>query len=123
MQERSSNSRVHKWPDRDAVEAALRRWIPQELLRHPEAIRIGYFGSYARGDWSVGSDVDLIAIVRDSSRPFGERAIEWDLLNLPVPADLLVYTGAEWSSLESEDSSFARAVAHEAVWLWQRDAE
>lgn len=110
-------------PDREAVEAALRRWIPQELLRHPEAIRIGYFGSYARGDWSVGSDVDLLAIVRDSSRPFAERAVDWDKLRLPVPADLLVYTVAEWSAQQEEGSSFARVIAHEAVWLWQSDAE
>lgn len=122
MQERSSNSRVRKWPDRETVEAALRRWIAQELPRHPETIRIGYFGSYARGDWSVGSDVDLVAIVRDSSRPFTERALDWDTLAFPVPADMLIYTVAEWSDQEAESSSFARTIAHEAVWLWQRDA-
>ena len=48
--------------------------------------RFGYFGSYARGDYGPGSDVDLIAIVRRAQRPFHERALELDVLGLPVPA-------------------------------------
>jgi predicted nucleotidyltransferase len=60
---------------------------------------LGYFGSYARGDWSVGSDLDLLIIVDDSRLPFERRAIEWDVTNLSVPVDLLVYTAKEWQAL------------------------
>jgi predicted nucleotidyltransferase len=57
---------------------------------HPELTRFGFFGSYATGAWGVGSDVDLIAIVRRSPRPFAERPLDFDLSGLPVPADLVV---------------------------------
>lgn len=34
---------------------------------------------YARGDWGVGSDVDLVAVVAAAESPFEHRALEWDL--------------------------------------------
>jgi predicted nucleotidyltransferase len=40
-------------------------------------LEIGYFGSYARGDWGVGSDVDLIVIVAESELPRERRAVEF----------------------------------------------
>ena len=31
-------------------------WAAREAPRHAGLRRLGYFGSYARGDWGVGSD-------------------------------------------------------------------
>jgi predicted nucleotidyltransferase len=42
---------------------------------HPEVVRVGYFGSYARGDWGVGSDLDLIIIVDRSDEPFARAVL------------------------------------------------
>jgi hypothetical protein len=78
---------------------------------------VGIFGSYARGDWGVGSDLDVIVIVGDSTRPFIERALEWDASDLPVPTDLLVYTRAEWSRLPQTNPSFARRLRDDVVWI------
>jgi predicted nucleotidyltransferase len=84
-------------------------------------VRIGLFGSYARGDWGVGSDLDLIAVVDNSDVPLERRALSFDLLGLPVPADLLVYTVQEWDRLLAEGGRFARVVAAESVWLYERE--
>jgi hypothetical protein len=78
--------------------------------------RIGYFGSYARGDWGVGSDLDLIIVVEDSKYPFTGRAQDWDVTGLPVPADLLVYTEQEWNSI-TRRGGFGRTMKEEAVWI------
>lgn len=51
MPVRSLNSSVLRWPDARAVEAALQHWAKTTAQTHPEVLRIGYFGSYARGDW------------------------------------------------------------------------
>jgi predicted nucleotidyltransferase len=80
-------------------------------------VRLGYFGSCARGDWGVGSDLDLVAVLEDSALPFDRRSFDWDLTTLPVPADLVVYTRAEWERLQSEAGRFARTLARETVWL------
>ena len=83
----------------------------------------GSFGSYARGDWGVGSDIDLVAIVERSEAPFERRALAWSLLDLPVPAELLVYTRAEWERLRREGGRFARTIDREAIWLVADKAE
>jgi uncharacterized protein len=118
MPVRPLNSSVLIWPDRETVEQALRRWLVQEVGHHPELVRLGYFGSYARGDWGVGSDLDLIVIVRDTDTPFERRALTWDLNALPIPAELVVYTQKEWEKLMRERSRFADTLSREAVWVY-----
>ncbi|WP_139556847.1 nucleotidyltransferase domain-containing protein [Methylotetracoccus oryzae] len=120
MPVRSSTSSVIKWPDRAAVDAAARRWVAAQRERHPELLRAGYFGSYARGDWGVGSDLDLIVIVEQTPRIFAERPLDWDTLELPVPVDLLVYTREEWERLLAEGTHFAVTVQGEALWIFDR---
>jgi hypothetical protein len=65
----------------------------------------------------VGSDLDLVLVVEASDAPFERRAVSWDLHSLPVPADLLVYTRAEWDRLMQTPSRFQRHLADDTVWL------
>ena len=65
-----------KWPNREEVDRAVREWIRTESARHAGLCRLAYFGSYARGDWGVGSDLDLIAVVDDASEPYERRTLE-----------------------------------------------
>ena len=120
MPTRSLHSSVLKWPALSEVDAAVQAWARREAVRRRGLIRVGYFGSYARGDWGVGSDVDLVAVVDQAARPWAERALEWNLLDLPVPAALLVYTEAEWDALQAAGGRFARLLASETVWVYAR---
>ncbi len=120
MPVRLLSSRVLRWPDAQAVEAAFRRWAEEAALRRSDVVRIGYFGSYARGDWGVGSDLDVVIVLDDSALPFERRGVEWDMLALPVPVDLLVYTQAEWRAMEARPAPPRRAAAG-AVWVYVRE--
>jgi predicted nucleotidyltransferase len=82
---------------------------------HSNITHIGYFGSYARGDWGVGSDIDLVVILRDADEPFEHRAMKLDTSPLPVPADVLVYTEGEWETLKQRES-FGNVV-REVIWI------
>jgi hypothetical protein len=104
MPVRSLHTSVLKWPDRRQVERSVAEWADREAPRHPGLLRLGYFGSYARGDAGVGSDLD-------------RRALGWDLSDLPVPAELLVYTRQEWERHQQEGGRFARTLQQEARWL------
>jgi predicted nucleotidyltransferase len=118
---RSLRSSVLKWPDRETVLAAARAWATLEAGKHPEALAIGCFGSYARGNWGVGSDLDLLAIVSHCAEPFERRALGWKVEDLPVPAEILIYTIEEWERLSGEKSRFARVLKEDTQWLWSRD--
>jgi hypothetical protein len=111
---------VFKWPNRATVDRAVRDWAARTAAAHPEVLRIGYFGSYARGDWGVGSDVDLVLIVSASEKPWMERPSDWDRRGLPVPSDLLVYTADESAALLAEGRGMARTIDQETVWVYER---
>lgn len=121
MPVRSLRSPVLRWPDAQAVDRAVRQWADALARSRREVLRVGYIGSYARGDWGVGSDVDLLVIVEHSDQPFMRRAASFDATGLPVPADVLVYTRDEWERLDPA-SRFARTVAREAVWVHPAEA-
>ncbi len=72
---------------------------------------------YARGDWGVGSDLDVILIVKDAESPFMQGGLAWDLTGLPVPVDLVVYTILEWEEMVKRGDHFSQVVEAEAVWL------
>jgi len=119
MPVRSLSSSVLRWPDLKEVDRAVRRWAEEVVRKRPEVIRIGYFGSYARGDWGVGSDLDLIVVVEGADMPYTDRLKEWDVTGLPVPADLLVYTEKEWDLL-LEKGRFGKTLRQETVWVYDR---
>lgn len=117
MPVRSLNSSVLKWPDAQTVTDKLGAWVKKVLRNRTDVLRIGVFGSYARGDWGVGSDLDLFIIVRDSVQPFDRRPAEWDTSELPVPTDLLVYTEHEWRDMNRE-GRFSDTLRREVVWVY-----
>ena len=122
MPTRSLDSSVLRWPDGASVFRAARTWARQVGRTHADVLRIGCFGSLARGEWSFGSDLDLIVVVEDSPLPFIDRPATFDTVALPVPTDLLVYTTNEWQSMSrgQTDSGENRPgkIAEHIVWLY-----
>lgn len=114
MPVRSLSSSVLRWPDREEVHLAVSVWAQSVTDRHPEVLMIGYRGSYAEGTWGVGSDVDVVIVVESAERSFLERGREFDATDLPVPADLLVYTADEWGQFAIDEKR------SRVVWLIDR---
>ncbi len=119
MPVRSLSSSVFRWVSKEEVERSLKEWAQLVKEEHPEVLAIGYFGSYARGDWGVGSDVDILVVVSESKEPFLRRPLAFDTTSLPVPADLLVYTEEELKRLKNT-RFYREVVSKEAVWLYKR---
>ena len=109
MPVRSLTSAVFKWPDREQVLSTARRWAIS-LRRENRAVELVLcIGSYARNDWGVGSDLDVIVVLSDTNLSRLQRHARYYPQGLPVPADLWVYTTAEWEGLSLR-----------APHLWQR---
>ncbi len=116
MPVRSLSSSVFRWPDAGTVGEAVRLWAREVAARHQGMVRVGYFGSYARGDWGMGSDVDIVILLESSGLPFERRPAAFDATGLPVSADVLVYTVDEWAAMQS--TRLYRTVENEAVWVY-----
>lgn len=64
-----------------------------------------FFGSITGDTFNKFSDVDII-IVKETGRPFHERAFEFaDLLDLVPSTDILVYSRDELNKLLSNDAA------------------
>jgi uncharacterized protein len=120
MPVRSLNSSVVKWPERQEVHDSVYTWAARLAQERQDVLCVGYIGSYARGDWGVGSDVDLIVILEQCEEPYTSRGLNYDPHDIPVPADVLVYTRREWQQLADQGGRFYRAVQREAVWVYER---
>lgn len=114
MPVRSLRSSVMRWPDRQTVDGAVRAWAARLAEREPELVAVGYFGSYARNEAGVGSDLDLVVLLRSTGDPPERRA---ELEQLPVPAEALVYTGDEWQRLSAVSPKLYGTLARETVWV------
>ena len=119
MPVRSLSSSVLRWPDKTSVLQALGRWAQLVAQEQTEVEQIGYFGSCARGNWGVGSDVDLIIVVSAAPEPFERRGAKWKLTELPVPADVFTYTREEMNALLLQEDLYRRKLP-EAVWVYDR---
>ncbi len=66
------------------------------------------FGSFPSGRAGAWSDLDVL-LVKDTEAPFVERPRDfWDLLDIGIAMDILVYTAEEFERLAQSDSGFWR---------------
>jgi predicted nucleotidyltransferase len=102
---------------RETVLATLAAWAASVLAGDPGVRRIGVFGSYARGQQTPASDVDVLVVVERSTRRPWERPLDLPIPPGPVGAELLVYTEAELEALRAEGSRWIAEVLGDIVWL------
>jgi predicted nucleotidyltransferase len=102
------------WTERLTAELAR---LVAELGRQPDVERVLVFGSLARGEARLHSDLDLVVIQR-SELPFRERLeFLYRLLRPRVSTDLLAYTPEEWTTMCAEHA-FAKRVEREGKTLY-----
>ncbi|QPN55788.1 nucleotidyltransferase domain-containing protein [Synechococcus sp. CBW1107] len=117
MPQRSSSGSVLRWPSSESVLEAAGRWAQRQAAAQPELEGVGVFGSYGRGDAGVGSDLDLLLVLRQCELPIWERLRPWDTADLPLATDLLVYSRKEWESLPQWNPKLAATLERDLRWL------
>ncbi len=103
------------WVDEDAL-ARLLEDLAAYYRQYPEVEAVVLFGSLAKGSFSVGSDVDLLLILRESSLTFPDRIPVYLPDRAPVDVQVFPYTVDEihrGQPLAREALSYGRV-------LWQR---
>lgn len=79
--------------------------------RNSEVLRVLLFGSFARGDFSARSDMDLLIVLKSSTKPVRDR-IESFLQDCPAyPTDVFPLTEEELQTrLQEGDPFWTRAL-------------
>lgn len=115
MPVRRLDSAVFRWPDRETVLSAARAWAAALQRRDRNVEKVGCIGSYARGDWGVGSDLDVIVVLHETQLSRADRYKTYYPDGLPVQADIWVYSQEEWEALPSRAPHLWRRLQQE--WL------
>ena len=116
MLNQSSNSVKVFFADKNRILQQLRKYARQ-LKQRPEVERVGYFGSYANDTYGPASDVDLLIILRQSSKRFLDRIPDYLPENFSVSCDVFPYTNEEIEKMKQESNLWICHVLKEAVWL------
>lgn len=97
----------------------ITRQMATRLKSGIHAERVWLFGSQARGTAGADSDIDLLAVIPDSSVSRYQRAVaaRRELSDFNVPMDIVVLTHDEWEKQMKAPSSLASTVAREGVVL------
>ena len=111
----SSRSSIKRWPKAESVLQATAAWAQRLVAAAPSVVAVGCFGSYARGEAGVGSDIDLLVVRRDGTPV--PHLLGADVDALPVPADFLHYTETELAALLARGGRMACVVRDEALWF------
>jgi len=83
---------------------------------YPTVARVLLFGSFAKGNYTPESDVDVVIIVKQIEEPFIKRSDAFMRFFTDVPFDLniIVYTEAEIEKMLGEGNGFIKNVLKEA---------
>ncbi len=85
-----------------------------------DPIKIILFGSFARGDYHAGSDVDLI-IVKETKKRFTDRIGDvLELCDTDLVVEPLVYTPAEIEKMLSRDNDFIQSALREGLTIYEK---
>lgn len=118
MHKTSSSSVRHDAVPEGRVVAAARAWAAQLRREHPEVLRVGYFGSYARGDYVPGSDFDVLVELSASPIPrWQDRAGSLRPRAFPVCLSLFVFTREEMDRLRQGGDAFLRTIEATIRWI------
>jgi len=74
------------------------------------------FGSYAKGNYTVASDIDLLIIYEDP-KIRNDYSICWDLFKIPQ-LELHVYTESEYEKLKN--SFMAKEIEKNGIIVWKK---
>jgi predicted nucleotidyltransferase len=96
--------------------------VTNRLVNVYNPIEIYLFGSYAWGNPTEDSDLDLLVVVEESDEKSHKRSIKaaealWDL---KIPKDLLIYTKKEFVDREEDITTLIYKIKKDGKVLYAR---
>jgi len=97
--------------------------IVQRIVAAAQPYKVILFGSRARGEARLGSDLDIL-VIQDSDEPRYRRSapLYAALANLPVEVEVVVYTPAEMEEWAGVRQALVTTALREGRVLYERAA-
>ena len=104
------------------IDERMLREVVRRILQVTQPEKIFLFGSYARGDATEESDIDIL-VIQPSDLPRYKRStpIRLALRGLFPSKDIVVYTPEEIEEWRSASTSFIASVLREGRVLYERE--
>ena len=106
------------WLNKQLVRNRLKEAIRSLVRVRPDIEKIVLFGSFAEGRAAVGSDIDLLIIVKECGKRFMDRALEYQefFSDIGLGVDIFVFTKEELK----QDVKIARSAMEHGRILYER---
>jgi len=100
-----------------------------ERLKELKPYKVILFGSYARGNPTEDSDLDVLVVLdsNEFARTFKEQNTRYLLasnavreINYQIPMDILVYSKAEYDYFNEQDTSFFKDIRNTGKILYEK---
>jgi predicted nucleotidyltransferase len=100
----------------------IARSVQQEIVRRIRQVstpaKIFIFGSYAYGNPTPDSDIDIAVIMEDVESNVAKASELWDALSdMPMPKDIVVASRREFDFYRNEAGSLFRTIAQKGIVL------
>jgi uncharacterized protein len=118
MLKRSSPSVKITFANREQILRALESLVKTWVKKYPEIEKIILFGSYARGDYFPGSDVDVLIIITESNKRALERIPSFYPSSFPCDIDIFPYTKKEIERLMKDPHGLVHRALSEGRQLY-----
>lgn len=98
--------------DYDSLFSALKKISHKIKTNRKDISKLLLFGSFFYGDYTPESDIDILIIVKNSTKNFIERGDEFApyFKGIPFDVNLLVYTEEEIKKMLREGNGFIKGV-------------
>lgn len=117
MQKKSSISAREIYRNKEKIIEELRDCITKAKEKNPEIKKAILFGSIARDDYGIGSDADVLLVLKSSPRErYFERIPDYldYFLKASIPVEILPYTEAEIKRM-LKNSIFMKRIMKEGI--------
>lgn len=105
--------KLHKMFERE-----LKKIVESLKSYEPESITL--FGSWARGDFHEGSDIDIMLIKRTRERFLDRIGTVLSLPHTTLGVDVLVYTPEEFRAMQDSDNTFVARILKEGRIVYEK---
>ena len=115
------NSAGPRFVSKDEALDLARKTARQMADQNPDISRILLFGSFAREDYGVRSDLDLLIILRESNEAMAERFDKFLSYVPAYPMDVFVYTHEELRQRVAGGDAFLTRALKESIQIWPEE--